>query len=123
MKKHVIGLSPTISILNMKSRVKILAPAGNFESLMAAVNAGTDEIYFGIGILNMRAAGANNFSINDLEKISEICRKNKIKSWVTLNTVVYDEEIEEIKEILNNAEIKKYKIYNIFPRKFIIIDK
>ena len=56
-------------------KINILAPAGNFESLMAAVKAGADEIYFGIGTLNMRAAGANNFSINDLEKISQICEK------------------------------------------------
>ena len=103
----------------MKSRVKILAPAGNFESLMAAVNAGTDEIYFGIGILNMRAAGANNFSVNDLEKISEICRKNKIKSWVTLNTVVYDEEIDEIKNILD--KIRKCRIDGIIASDLAVI--
>jgi len=119
LKKHVVGLSPTISILNMKSRVKILAPAGNFESLMAAVNAGTDEIYFGIGILNMRATGANNFSVNDLEKISEICRKNKIKSWVTLNTVVYDEEIDEIKSILD--KIRKCRIDGIIASDLAVI--
>ena len=71
---------------------------------MAAVKAGADEIYFGIGILNMRAAGANNFSVDNLEKISQICKKAKIKSWVTLNTVVYDEEIEEIKNILDKIE-------------------
>lgn len=57
MKKHADGLSPTISILSMKSKIKILAPAGNWESLMAGINAGADEIYFGIGELNMRAAG------------------------------------------------------------------
>jgi putative protease len=103
------------------NRVKILAPAGNFESLMAAVDAGADEVYFGIGNLNMRAAGANNFSINDLEKISNICGEKNIKTWVTLNTVVYDEEIEEIKKILE--EIKEAKIDGIIASDLAVIKK
>ncbi|MDD2483061.1 MAG: U32 family peptidase [Candidatus Shapirobacteria bacterium] len=103
----------------MKSKINILAPAGNWESLKAAINAGTDEIYFGIGELNMRAAGANNFSIDDLKEIGLICRKAKIKSWVTLNTVVYDEEIEGIKNILK--EIKKAKITGIIAADLAVI--
>ena len=103
----------------MKSRIKILAPAGNFESLIAGINAGADEVYFGIGQLNMRAAGANNFSVNDLKEIGKICKKAKVKSWVTLNTVVYDEEIEEIKRILN--EIKKAEITGIIASDLAVI--
>lgn len=103
----------------MKSRVKILAPAGNWESLTAAIKAGADEIYFGIGDLNMRAAGANNFSINDLKEIGEVCKKAKIKSWVTLNTVVYDAEIAEIKEILR--EIKNAEINGIIASDLAVI--
>ncbi len=103
------------------NKIKILAPAGNFESLMAAVNAGADEIYFGIGNLNMRATGANNFSINDLEKINKICKKAGIKSWVTLNTIVYDEEIEEINEILD--KIKKSQINGIIASDLAVIKK
>jgi len=76
------------------NKVNILAPAGSWESLMAAINAGADEVYFGIGELNMRAAGANNFGITDLKKIVGLCKEKNIKTWVTLNTVVYDEEIE-----------------------------
>ena len=101
------------------NKIKILAPAGNFESLMAAVNAGADEIYFGIGELNMRAAGANNFAMDDLEKISQICKKAKIKSWITLNIVVYDEEIEEIKKLLK--EIKKAGINGIIASDLAVI--
>ena len=119
MKKLVVGLSPTTNILNMKSEIKILAPAGNWESLRAGINAGADEIYFGIGELNMRAAGANNFSINDLKKIGLLCKKARVKSWVTLNTVVYDEEIEEIKNILK--EIKKAKITGIIASDLAVI--
>ncbi len=103
------------------NKVNILAPAGNFESLMAAVRAGTDEIYFGIGNLNMRATGANNFSVNDLEKISKICKKAGIKSWVTLNTVIYDEELKKIKSIL--AEIKKAGIDGIIASDLAVIKK
>ena len=103
----------------MKSKIRILAPAGNFESLMAGIKAGADEIYFGIGELNMRAGGANNFSINDLKEIGLICKKAKVKSWVTLNTVVYDEEIGEIKRILN--EIKKAEITGVIASDLAVI--
>jgi len=103
------------------NKVNILAPVGNFESLMAAINTGADEIYFGIGELNMRAAGANNFSISDLPKIAKLCQAKNIKTWVTLNTVVYDEEIEIIKEILK--EIKKSGINGIIAADLAVIKK
>lgn len=103
----------------MRNKIKILAPAGNFESLWAGINAGADEIYFGIGNLNMRAAGANNFSVDDLKEIGKICNERKIKSWVTLNTVVYDEEIKEIEEILD--EIKKSEISGIIASDLAVI--
>ena len=101
------------------NKVKILAPVGNFESLMAAINAGTDEIYFGIGELNMRSAGANNFEISDLPKIAKLCQKKNIQTWVTLNTVVYDEEIEIIKKTLK--EIKKAGIDGIIASDLAVI--
>lgn len=101
------------------NKVKILAPAGNFEGLMAAINAGADEIYFGIGELNMRSAGANNFKIRDLPKIAKLCQKKKIKTWVTLNTVVYDEEIGIIKKTLK--EIKKAGIDGIIAADLAVI--
>jgi U32 family peptidase len=101
------------------NKVNILAPVGNFESLMAAINADTDEIYFGIGELNMRAGGANNFEITDLPKIAKLCQKNGIKTWVTLNTVVYDEEIKTIKIILE--KIKKLGINGIIASDLAVI--
>jgi len=101
------------------NKVNILAPAGNFESLMAAINAGADEVYFGIGELNMRAAGANNFEISDLEKINKLCKEKKIKTWITLNTVVYDEEIEVIKKTLK--EIKKAGIDGVIAADLAVI--
>lgn len=101
------------------NKVKILAPAGNFESLTAAINAGADEIYFGIGELNMRSAGANNFDISELPKIASLCQKKNIQTWVTLNTVVYDEEIEIIKKTLK--EIKKAGIDGIIASDLAVI--
>jgi len=101
------------------NKVNILAPAGSWESLMAAINAGTDEVYFGIGELNMRSAGANNFEIKDLVKIAHLCKEKNIKTWVTLNTVVYDEEIEIIKKTLN--EIKKAGIDGIIAADLAVI--
>lgn len=97
----------------------VLAPAGNFESLMAAINAGADEVYFGIGELNMRAAGANNFEITDLEKIVTLCKGKNIRTWVTLNTVVYDEELETIKKLLK--QIKKAGVDGIIAADLAVI--
>ena len=101
------------------NKVNILAPAGSWESLAAAINAGADEVYFGIGELNMRAAGANNFKISDLDKISKLCQEKNIKTWVTLNTVVYDEEIEVIKKTLE--EIKKAGIDGIIAADLAVV--
>ena len=101
------------------NKVNILAPAGNFESLMAAINAGADEVYFGVGELNMRAAGANNFELSDLGKIAKLCQEKNIQTWVTLNTVVYDEEIETIREVLR--EIKKSGINGIIAADLAVV--
>lgn len=101
------------------NKVSILAPAGNFESLVAAINAGTNEVYFGIGELNMRASGANNFEIKDLPKIVDLCSKKNIKTWVTLNTVIYDEEIETVKKTLE--EIKKCGVDGIVAADLMVI--
>lgn len=81
-----------------------MSPVGSYESLMAAIQGGADSVYFGIGHLNMRSASSKNFTIEDLKKISEICQENKIRSYITLNTVVYDEEIEEMQKIVEAAK-------------------
>ena len=83
------------------SKIEIMAPVGSFESLMAAIQAGAGSVYFGIGKLNMRSKSAQNFSIDDLHTIAGICKKNNIKSYVTINTVVYDDEIVEMKQLVD----------------------
>lgn len=83
--------------------IEITAPAGSWESLTAAVQGGADSVYFGVEQLNMRAGSANNFTINDLKNIADICRKNGLKSYLTVNVVVYDSEIEQMHQIVDAA--------------------
>lgn len=84
--------------------VTLLAPAGSFESLNAALNNGADAVYFGVGKLNMRSRGAVNFSLEDLPEIIKLCRARGAKGWMTLNTVVFDGEIEEVKKLCQAAK-------------------
>src|SRR5450759_4248971 len=83
--------------------IEIMAPAGSYESLMAAIQGGADSVYFGVEQLNMRAASSNNFTIEDLRKIVTICKKNGLKSYLTINVVVYDHEIEQMHRIIDAA--------------------
>ncbi|SJL24634.1 U32 family peptidase [Porphyromonas gingivalis] len=83
---------------------EIMAPVGSYESLMAAIKAGADSVYFGIEGLNMRARSANNFTTEDLYKIAEICRDKGVKSYLTVNTVIYDEDIALMRSIIDAAQ-------------------
>ncbi len=87
-----------------KKKVELMAPAGSFESLMAGIQAGANSVYFGIEQLNMRSRSSNNFTLEDLGKISEICKKHKVKTYLTLNTIVYDHDISLMKGILDAAK-------------------
>ena len=83
--------------------IDIMAPVGSYDSLMAAIQGGADSVYFGVEQLNMRAASSNNFSLEDLRKISSICKKNGLKSYITVNVVVYDQEIDQMHRIIDAA--------------------
>lgn len=83
--------------------IEIMAPAGSWESLMAAIQGGADSVYFGTGQLNMRAASSSNFSLDDLRNIVKICRENGLKSYLTVNVVVYDSEIEQMHRLIDAA--------------------
>jgi putative protease len=87
-----------------QTQIEIMAPAGSYESLMAAVNAGANSVYFGIENLNMRAGNSVNFSLEDLARITAICKEKNVKSYLTLNTVVYDSEIERMRQIVDAAQ-------------------
>jgi len=80
-----------------------MAPVGSYESLMAAIQGGADSVYFGAEQLNMRAASSNNFSLDDLRKIVSICKQNDIKSYLTVNVVVFDHEIDQMHRIIDAA--------------------
>ena len=83
---------------------EIMAPVGSRESLAAAIQAGANSIYFGIGQLNMRSHSANHFDINDLHEIAETCKAHGIKTYLTVNTIIYDEDMEAMRQIVDAAK-------------------
>ena len=80
-----------------------MAPVGSYESLMAAIQAGSNSIYFGIEQLNMRARSSNNFTFDDLRNIVSICEEHNVKTYLTVNTIIYDEEMEKMHKVVDAA--------------------
>lgn len=78
-----------------------MAPVGSYESLQSAINAGADAVYFGVEGLNMRSRSSVNFTLDDLRRISEICDENGVKSYLTVNTIIYDEDMEKMRSIID----------------------
>lgn len=78
-----------------------MAPVGSYEALSAAIQAGAGSVYFGIGRLNMRSKSTKNFTLDDLHNIATICDEHNVKSYVTINTVVFDEELEEMRQLVD----------------------
>jgi len=99
--------------------IELMSPVGSYESLAAAIQAKADSIYFGVGELNMRSRAAYNFTVKDLKKIADICKKNNIKSYLTLNVVVYDNEFKAIKKLCDAA--KKAKISAVIASDLAVI--
>ncbi len=89
--------------------VEVMAPAGSYPSLMAAINAEADSVYFGIEQLNMRARSSNNFTIDDLKKIVKICKEKNVKTYLTLNTILYDHDMNLMKKICDAAKEAEIK--------------
>ena len=89
--------------MNNSTDYEIMAPAGSYESLTAAIQGGADSIYFGIEGLNMRARSSNNFTIDDLHEIAKICRENNMKSYLTVNTIIYDNDLALMRRIVDAA--------------------
>lgn len=87
-----------------KRKIELMAPAGNFEALTAALNAGADSVYFGIEQLNMRARATMNFTMDDLPEISKRCKEFGAKSYLTLNTIIYDHDLSLIKRIISKVK-------------------
>ncbi|MBP5455942.1 MAG: U32 family peptidase [Paludibacteraceae bacterium] len=83
---------------------EIMAPVGSYESLQAAIQAGANSVYFGIENLNMRSRSASNFNTDDLREIVRICKENNIKSYLTVNTVIYNDDLELMRKIVDTAK-------------------
>ena len=83
---------------------EIMAPVGSYESLTAAIQGGADSVYFGVEGLNMRSRSSNNFTLDDLRNIAEICNQNNIKTYLTVNTVIYDGDLELMSKIIDTVK-------------------
>lgn len=90
--------------MTVSGRVELMAPAGNFESLQAAIDNGADSVYFGVDQLNMRARSTVNFSVDDLPEIARRCKEKNIRTYLTLNTIIYDHDLSVVKTLLNKAK-------------------
>lgn len=104
----------------MRNKVELLAPVGSFESLHAAIQAGANAVYFGVEQLNMRAKSINSFSLTDLATIQTTCKKHQIKTYITLNTVIYEHDMQLLKTILK--EVKKNKITAVIASDFAVME-
>lgn len=82
-------------------KIEIMAPVGSYEALSAAVQAGAGSVYFGVGNLNMRSKSSQNFNLDDLKEITAICKANDIKSYVTINTVIFDKELDAMRQLVD----------------------
>ena len=87
-----------------KKDINIMVPAGNFECLHAAIQGGADSVYFGVEKLNMRSHSANNFKMTDLQEICDICREHGVETYLTLNIVLYNEDLEDMRRTLDAAK-------------------
>ena len=90
--------------MNKSRSIELMSPAGSYEALMAAIHAGCNSVYFGVEQLNMRSRSSNNFTIEDLKKIAEIGKENNVKTYLTINTVLYDHDINLMKSIVDAAK-------------------
>lgn len=83
---------------------EIMAPVGSYESLHAALQGGADSVYFGVEGLNMRARSSANFTLDDLQRIVSICSERGVKTYLTVNTVIYDQELPKMRQVIEGAK-------------------
>ncbi|MBH2003656.1 MAG: U32 family peptidase [Sphingobacteriia bacterium] len=106
--------------MKKEQKAEILAPAGSFDSLQAAIHAGADAVYFGVEQLNMRTRSSKSFSISDIKKVCDICREHDMRAYLTLNTVMYEHDMQLLKTILKEA--KKQGIDAVIAADFSVIE-
>ncbi len=110
---------PILAIMKV-SEIELLSPAGSFDCIQAAINAGADAIYFGVEQLNMRTRSSVSFSISDIKAVSALCKLNHIKAYITLNTVMYEHDMQLLHTILK--EVKKQGIDAVIAADFAVIE-
>jgi putative protease len=91
-------------MVRQRKEIEIMSPAGNFECLVAAIQGGADSVYFGVGNLNMRSRSANNFVIDNLREIVERCSEKDIKTYLTVNTIMFDSDMTIMRELVDAAK-------------------
>jgi len=90
--------------LKSKNKIELMAPAGNFESMQAALDNGADSVYFGVEQLNMRARASINFTLDDLQEIARRCEEKNVRTYLTLNTIIYDHDLTIVKTLITKAK-------------------
>jgi len=90
--------------MNANDKIELMAPAGNFESLQAALDNGADSVYFGVEQLNMRARATMNFVLDHLPEIAKRCEEKNVRTYLTLNTIIYDHDLSIVKALVNKAK-------------------
>lgn len=88
----------------LRKEIEVMAPVGSYESLRAAIQGGADSIYFGVAQLNMRSQSAANFTLDDLTNIVSICKENGLKSYLTVNCIIYDEDMNVMRQVIDRAK-------------------
>lgn len=105
----------------MNTNVEIMSPVGSWESLMGAIQGGADSVYFGVGSLNMRSrSSSHNFTVEDLAEITSRCNENNVKTYLAVNTIIYDHELEEMHRLVDEAV--KQKISAIIATDISVIE-
>ncbi len=107
--------------MKKKDHIELLAPAGSFDCLRAAINAGADAVYFGVEQLNMRTRSANSFTLEDIGEVKSICHQHNVKAYLTLNTVMYEHDMQLLKRILH--EVKSRGIDAVIAADFAVIEQ
>jgi U32 family peptidase len=105
ISKFIKSSTFVLLMKNSVHTIEIMSPVGSYDSLIAAIQGGAGSVYFGIGQLNMRSRSSSNFTLDDLKKISTICKEKSVKSYITLNTVMYNDDLQVMKEIVDAAKM------------------
>lgn len=100
----MLTFAEMLTMRKQEGKIELMAPAGGFEALMAAIHAGADSVYFGVDQFNMRARATMNFTLGDLPEIGQICQENGVRTYLTLNTIVYDHDISAVRSVLKGVK-------------------